>query len=237
MLIVCPRCKSKEAECHLVGTESDGAEWTWSIWEHSCRHCGYKETGETRDTYNFEDLESCGIGHEESKFSNSEIAVLVASNYRLNAIVNELISYKQALIKKGSIFVSYSHKDSDFVLKLTNSLAQDGFDYWHDIKDLPAGQDLDKALSEAIQASLIYLIVLTPNSLRSNWVNREFEEASYENIESGKAIIPVVKDLEHNQLNKRIQRKTYINCTNADAYSEQYAYLKKSILYYLHKNK
>jgi hypothetical protein len=83
------------------------------------------------------------------------------------------------MLSKGGVFISYSHKDSNLVDKITQCFQSDGINYWRDDKDLFAGQILDEAISDGIQNNSIFLIVLTPNSISSNWVKREFEEASY----------------------------------------------------------
>jgi len=56
----------------------------------------------------------------------------------------------------------------------------DEVNYWRDEKDLLVGDVIEKAISEGIQRSNLFLIVLTPRSVRSKWVERELDEAAFE---------------------------------------------------------
>ena len=80
----------------------------------------------------------------------------------------------------GGVFISYSHRDSHFVDLLTERLTQDDIAYWRDDKDLLVGEVIDQAISDGIQRNALFLIVLSPASIASNWVQRELDEASHE---------------------------------------------------------
>jgi len=75
------------------------------------------------------------------------------------------------------VFVSYSHRDSEFVHLLTERFARDQIEYWRDEKDLLVGEVIDKAISDGIQRQALFLVV-SPASVSSNWVSRELDEAS-----------------------------------------------------------
>ncbi|MCC7138008.1 MAG: TIR domain-containing protein [Planctomycetes bacterium] len=90
------------------------------------------------------------------------------------------------------VFISYSHADTDFVDHLTTRLSADRVEYWRDVRDLLVGEAIDKSISMGIQRHSLFLIVLSPASVSSRWVERELDEASHEAVDHQKVILPVL---------------------------------------------
>lgn len=86
------------------------------------------------------------------------------------------------------IFISYSRKDMDFVRKLAGDLEKAGYDVWWDITDLRGGDDWVSTLPAAIKSSQFFIIVLTPSSVESEWVRKEYTQA----LSLRKKIIPIM---------------------------------------------
>jgi hypothetical protein len=86
------------------------------------------------------------------------------------------------------IFISYSRKDMDFVRKLAGDLEKAGYDVWWDITDLRGGDDWVRQIPEAIRLSQFFLVVLTPDSVESEWVRKEYTQA----LSLRKKIIPMM---------------------------------------------
>jgi hypothetical protein len=86
------------------------------------------------------------------------------------------------------IFISYSRKDMDFVRKLAGDLEQAGYDVWWDLTDLRGGDDWVRKIPAAIQESQFVIVVLSPNSVVSEWVEKEYTQA----LSLRKKIIPVM---------------------------------------------
>ena len=86
------------------------------------------------------------------------------------------------------IFISYSRKDIDFVRKLADDLETAGYDVWWDITDLQGGDDWVKTIPQAISSSQYFIVVLTPNSVESEWVRKEYTQA----LSLRKKIIPIL---------------------------------------------
>ncbi|MEP7137079.1 MAG: toll/interleukin-1 receptor domain-containing protein [Chloroflexota bacterium] len=86
------------------------------------------------------------------------------------------------------LFISYSRKDMDFARKLAGDLEKAGYDVWWDITDLRGGDDWVRTIPEAISSSQFVLVVLTPNSLESEWVRKEYTQA----LSLRKKIIPIM---------------------------------------------
>jgi hypothetical protein len=88
------------------------------------------------------------------------------------------------------IFISYSRKDIEFVRKLAADLELANFDVWWDITGLQAGDDWPKEIPRAIKSSRRVIVVLTSNSGKSAWVEKEIAQA----LDLRKRIIPIQLD-------------------------------------------
>lgn len=86
------------------------------------------------------------------------------------------------------IFISYSRKDITFIRKLAGDLEATSYDVWWDLTDLRGGDDWVKKIPAAIQESDFFVIVLTPNSIQSEWVQKEYTQA----LNFRKKIIPIM---------------------------------------------
>ena len=86
------------------------------------------------------------------------------------------------------IFIPYSRKDLDFVKKLAEDLTQAGYDVWYDLTDLEGGDHWADELQTAIDECQVYVLVISPNSVASEWVEKEFIYASGE----GKKVVPLL---------------------------------------------
>lgn len=86
------------------------------------------------------------------------------------------------------IFVSYSRKDMDFARKLARDLEKAGYNVWWDITDLRGGDDWVRTIPAAIADSKYIIVVITPNSVESEWVRKEYTQA----LSLRKKIIPIM---------------------------------------------
>ncbi|HEX9332793.1 MAG TPA: toll/interleukin-1 receptor domain-containing protein, partial [Anaerolineales bacterium] len=86
------------------------------------------------------------------------------------------------------IFISYSRKDIGFVRKLAGDLEKAGYDVWWDFTDLRGGDDWPRVIPAAIESSQYIIVVLSPNSAVSDWVEKEYTQA----LGLRKKIIPIM---------------------------------------------
>jgi hypothetical protein len=75
------------------------------------------------------------------------------------------------------IFLSHSSSDKTFARELANELSQRGASVWVDEQAVAPGDDLAANIAEAIRGSDLVLVLLSPSSVRSQWVRRELELA------------------------------------------------------------
>jgi len=94
----------------------------------------------------------------------------------------------------GGIFISYSNADSKFVDKLDMELKKSGAAVWLDRHDLVAGS-VDKQVVRALRIQDIVIVVLSENSINSDWVEYELEMARKKEKEEKRDVLcPVSLD-------------------------------------------
>jgi hypothetical protein len=72
----------------------------------------------------------------------------------------------------SDVFISYSHKDTDFVRDLVKPLEAEGFSVWWD-HTIPPGKTWDDVIARGIRDAKACIIVWSPNSVISDWVKEE----------------------------------------------------------------
>lgn len=85
------------------------------------------------------------------------------------------------------VFISYSRRDIALVEQLAADLKTAGLDVWYDLSGLDGGARWRIEIERAIRESQYVIVVLSPDSVASEWVEREYLFAN--NL--GKEIIPL----------------------------------------------
>ena len=75
-------------------------------------------------------------------------------------------------IQISPLFISYSHANSNFVDKIESQSNQLGIRSWRDVRHAKAGP-LEKQIDRAIRYNPTVLLVLSENSMKSDWVEHE----------------------------------------------------------------
>lgn len=86
------------------------------------------------------------------------------------------------------IFISYSRKDLAFIEHLANDLKSYGFDVWYDVSNLGGGARWIRDIQQAITDSKYVIVVLSPDSVISEYVEDEYSFAKRQQ----KKIIPLL---------------------------------------------
>jgi hypothetical protein len=82
------------------------------------------------------------------------------------------------------VFLSYSRKDLEFVERLARDLQAAGLEVWYDLSGLVAGLPWGTEIQKAIRESQYFIAVLSPNSVESQWVEREFLYANNQKLKA-----------------------------------------------------
>jgi hypothetical protein len=76
-----------------------------------------------------------------------------------------------------SCFISYSHQDKEFLRRLHARMRSENLRVWYAPEDIRGGTKLDEEIFRAIQTHDKLLLVLSANSMKSDWVMTEIRRA------------------------------------------------------------
>jgi hypothetical protein len=74
---------------------------------------------------------------------------------------------------RREVFLSHSSKDRDFVVRLARVLKGHKIRYWYSTAHIVGAKQWHDEIGRALGRCDWFLIVLTPDSVRSQWVKRE----------------------------------------------------------------
>lgn len=107
----------------------------------------------------------------------------------------------------SQIFVSYSHQNTQFAKKLTKDLERVGYDIWLDSTDIQTGARWDDEIVKGLNASQVFMILLSETSAASQNVKDEIGYALDRNL----PIIPIL--IEPCEVPFRLRRLQYVDFT------------------------
>jgi hypothetical protein len=87
----------------------------------------------------------------------------------------------------GHVFISYSHPDRAYVEELAAHLAYGGIAVWYDYQ-IEVGSRFDSVIQQQIDDCSAVIVVLSPDSVDSEWVRREIGYADTR----GKPTLPLI---------------------------------------------
>lgn len=118
----------------------------------------------------------------------------------------------------SSIFLSHNSKDKPFVRKLANDLRRQGFYVWVDEAEIKLGDSLIEKIREGLDRVEYVGVVLSTNSINSEWVKKEIDIAMNQEIEGKKVkVLPIM--LEKIDPPSFLKEKLYADFTSEDQYA------------------
>jgi hypothetical protein len=106
------------------------------------------------------------------------------------------------------IFISYSHKDSQFVDKLAHQLVQHDVRVWLDRWELHVGDSLISRIQQAITGASALLVILSKSSVSSPWCEKEMNSGLLRELEERRVVVlPVL--IEDCQIPLFLREKLY----------------------------
>ena len=100
--------------------------------------------------------------------------------------IDFIISLTRKDFEYPSCFISYSSKDSNFTERLYTDLQNKGVRCWFAPEDIKGGKKIHTQLDEAIKLHEKLLLVISENSMNSDWVANEIKRARKREKESGR---------------------------------------------------
>ncbi len=136
------------------------------------------------------------------------------------------------------VFISYSHADTTFVEKLEAGLDKKRIRYWREVHDLKAGR-LEKQIEKAIRANPLVLLVLSEQSVESDWVEWEVSKArELEQKEKRDVLCPIALDDAwktcdwSGSLRRQIEKYNILDFSEPEAFDAQFEKLVGGIVEY-----
>ena len=108
-------------------------------------------------------------------------------------VPDEFITYMRSLVANPieyySCFISYSHKDEEFAQRLYADLQTKGVRCWFAPHDMQGGRKLHDQIDEAIRLYERVLLILSTDSMNSEWVKTEIAKARKREVKRQKKIL------------------------------------------------
>lgn len=86
------------------------------------------------------------------------------------------------------VFISYSHRDDEFVLRLAADLEDRGASVWIDRGNIQGGEQWRRSIATGVQACKAFALVVSPDSIDSQYVAEELALA----FQHRKPIVPLL---------------------------------------------
>jgi uncharacterized protein YjbI with pentapeptide repeats len=99
-----------------------------------------------------------------------------------------------------SCFISYSTKDQEFAERLYGDLQNKGVRCWYAPHDIQGGKFIDEQIDAAIRLHEKVLLILSPNSVHSDWVQVEVGKAREREAKEGKRVLFPVRLVGHEEV-------------------------------------
>jgi hypothetical protein len=119
-------------------------------------------------------------------------------------VSDELIAFSRAMggaIQFYSCFISYSSTDQLFAERLHADLQAKGVRCWFAPHDVQGGKKLHEQIDNAIQMHERLLLILSPDSINSEWVKTEIAKArKREVLEKRRMLFPVLLKISYKKL-------------------------------------
>jgi len=108
-------------------------------------------------------------------------------------VPEEFITYAHSLVtdpvQYQSCFISYSHKDEEFAKRLHAKMQQEKLRVWYAPEHMKGGAKIHEQIELAIQVHARLLLVLSQESMSSEWVNHEIFTARQREVREKRRIL------------------------------------------------
>jgi hypothetical protein len=131
---------------------------------------------------------------------------------RVEVLVNEAVAAKEVRHQENKqervAFISHSSKDKPFVRRLAADLVVNGVKVWLDEQRILVGDSIPEKIAQGLAQSDFFLLVASHNSVGSQWVKKELNNALVHEIERRKVTVMPIR-LDDSALPDSISDKHY----------------------------
>jgi uncharacterized protein YjbI with pentapeptide repeats len=119
-------------------------------------------------------------------------------------VPDNFIEYMSSLVGTAfefySCFISYSGKDEEFAKRIFADLQQEGVRCWFAPHHVQSGKKLHEQIDVAIRLHERLLLILSPDSINSEWVKTEIAKARKRETADKRVLFPVRLNISYEQL-------------------------------------
>ena len=115
-------------------------------------------------------------------------------------LIEYLPSFKNLPIQYYSCFISYSSNDEAFAARVYEGLKSQGIRVWYAPEEMKGGQFLLDQIDQAIRLHDKLLLVLSEDSMKSDWVNTEIYKARKKERQTGKKVLFPISIMPHQKV-------------------------------------
>jgi len=172
------------------------------------------DTPRSADVVTISDVKVIEISREEFlsySQTNPDLAIELSALLvqrmleQIDNLLRELSRYRKPISERPAFFISYSHKDKEFVLNLAGDLRRRGIRVWLDEFDIDPGHSWSRQIGNALDSCERMLLVWSPNALASENVDDEWNYF----LDVKKPVIPIL--IEPCDLPYRLHKLQYID--------------------------
>lgn len=152
------------------------------------------------------------------------ITLLEELNYIEGILADRMFEARtQRRNAKATVFISHSSSDKQFARWLSVDLKNMGYGVWLDEWSIMVGESIPRKIGLGINDSDFVIVILSPRSVDSHWVENEWHSKYWDEVQSKKMlVIPVLK--ERCKIPILLKTKKYAN------FAEDYNYGLEELL-------
>jgi hypothetical protein len=122
--------------------------------------------------------------------AKKKIKLLTELHFVEGVLVDRMIHARYSNKGQGvKIFISHSSRDKQFATWLSTDLKASGHTPWFDEWDICVGESIPEKISDGLSSADFIIVVLSNNSIKSKWVEREWHAKYWSEIEKNRTIV------------------------------------------------
>lgn len=125
------------------------------------------------------------------------------------------------------LFISYSRRDLDFVMRLHDELKKDNRSLWIDLEDIPPTAEWLEEIYGGIENANTFVFVISPDSVVSDVCKLEIEHA----LKNGKRLVPILhRDVpDRNQIHPALASHNWLFFREQDNFERSFKWLTNAL--------
>ena len=131
-----------------------------------------------------------GVGLRDWEIEATRLNIEGLSLSRINDVVYNIFELRsEQPLQFHSCFISFSSADQNFAEKIFSDLQEKGVRCWFAPEDLKGGKKINQQINEAIHLHEKFIIVLSEESIMSDWVAHELRKGFKREAEEKQQIL------------------------------------------------